>query len=118
VKEKVEKFLSILKIELLDVEEDIAALQEFYKQREKNREITSYVLLGNVAVIQREIRAIKRIVDKMEDISPESYSTLDELVSDLEGKFREQLIDGQVPNTIFDILKRKLLKVAEYVRTV
>ncbi len=118
MKEKVKKFLNILKIELIDVEEDIAALEEFYKLREKKREITSYVLLENIAVIQREIRAIKRIVEKMEDISPESYSSLDQLVTDLEGKFREQLIDGQVPNTIFDILKRKLLKVAEYVQTV
>ena len=118
MKEKVNKFLNILKIELIDLEDDITTLEDLYKQREKNHEITNYVLLENITVIQREIRAIQRLVDGMDDIVPESYSSLDDLVLDLEDRFKKQLVNCQVPNMVFDLLKRKLQKVKEYVRTV
>ena len=115
MKEKLQKFLNILKIELLDLEEDISILEELYRQREKNREITSYVLMENIIVIQQELRGIHSLVDSMAGISPEVYSDLDDLVADLDNRFKEQLADRQIPAAMMDLLKRKLEKVKEYV---
>lgn len=115
MREKIKKYLDILKIELSDLEEDLSALEDIYKERQRNREITNYVLLENTTVIQRELKGMKRVVEAMEDIHPETYSNLEELIQDLYGRFQEQLADYQVPETLQELLMRKLVKVKEYV---
>src|SRR6056297_2718860 len=104
MKEKMKKFLDILKVELSDLQEDILALEDIYKERQKNREITNYVLLENTTVIQRELKGLKRIVDAMEDIQPETYTSLDGFIQDLYKRFRDQLADYQVPEILHELL--------------
>lgn len=116
MKEKVKKFLDILKVELVDLEDDISTIKEIYKKRQQNKEITNYVLLENTTVLQRELQGIQHVVETMEGISPETYSNLDELIADLRERFRAQLADCQVPDMIVDLLNRKLEKVKEYVQ--
>ncbi|MBN2049118.1 MAG: hypothetical protein JW760_01635 [Spirochaetales bacterium] len=115
MREKVNKYLNILKLELLDMEEDLLFLEEVYRQRGRNKEITNYVLLENVTVIQREIRGLNRIVESMKAIAPDTYTSLQELQEDLKKRFHEQVTRSEAPEGLFDIIKRKMQKVAGYI---
>jgi len=58
MKTKAHKFLSILKMELEEIEEDLKTLLEIYRCHEQKHEITNYVLQENSSLIQAEIAAI------------------------------------------------------------
>ena len=49
MKEKIEKYTQILKIELEDLEKDLLMMAEIYHQRELKGEITDYVFLENLS---------------------------------------------------------------------
>ena len=76
MKEKIEKYTKILKIELEDLEKDLLMMAEIYHQRELKKEITDYVFLENLSLLQSEIAGIDNIIESLEEIDPKDFTTI------------------------------------------
>ena len=112
---RVKKFLAVLRVELEDLEEDLSVLKNLYGERDQRREITHYACLENVALVQEEISGIADIVRSMESIDPSKYSSLEELVADLEELCRCRIKESDFPKAVYALVQRKLEKVLRYV---
>ena len=76
MKNKIEKYIKILKIELEDLEKDLLVMAEIYHQREQKKEITDYVFLENISLLQSEISGIDSIIESLEEINIEKLNTI------------------------------------------
>ena len=115
MKEKIPKYVKVLKIELEDLEEDLLVMAEIYHQREQKDEITDYVFLENLTLLQSEIAGIETMLRSLNDIEYESYSSLDELVEYIEKEFRRKTDASGFPESVYALVKRKLTKVSKYI---
>ena len=59
MRNKMKKFLEILKIELSDLEEELQFFGELHKSREKSGEITTYVFRENMNLFKTKFRPPK-----------------------------------------------------------
>jgi hypothetical protein len=109
------KYLSILRIEVQDLIEDIGLIVEEYKKRKERGEITNYVFLENLAVLLHEIRGVNNLVEVLDGVDPDSYSDLEEMVRDIEQRLRGRITDSNLEEALFPLVKRKLEKVTKYV---
>ena len=112
---RVTKYLAILRVELEDLEEDLTILKNLYSDRDKRGEITHYACMENVALVQEEISGIADMVRSMEEIDPDRYSGLEELVADLEKLCRRRIRESDFPQAVLSLVRRKLEKVLRYV---
>ena len=86
-----QKYLGFLKIEFEDLEKDFETMKETCEERERKREITEYVCLENLCVLQRVFTSVKQIVDSLDQIFIERYKNLDEMIVDVDSMFRKKL---------------------------
>ena len=117
MREKLHKYVKVLRVELEDLAEDLKLMEELYGQREKRDEITDYVFLENVSLLQSEISGIESIIRSLEEIIVERYSSLDELVEEVDSHFRKRTKDSAYPEAVYSLVKRKLSKVARYIQS-
>ena len=115
MKEKLEKYLKVLKIELEDLESDLELMADVYGQREKRDEITDYVYLENVSVLKTEILGINSIVESIDDIPVEQFTSLGEFVEYVDTLFRDRTEHASYPEGVYSLVKRKLEKVKRYI---
>ncbi|MFP4364336.1 MAG: hypothetical protein ACLFR1_10770 [Spirochaetia bacterium] len=115
MKEKLLKYLQILSIELEDIEQDIYDLLELTSEREKRKEITHYVSLENIAVLKEEISELERMLGSLEKVDTTQYSSLDELINDIDKRLREGTVDSGFPPAVYSMVKRKLYKIKDYI---
>ena len=107
--------LKILKVELEEVENDVAALEQFYEQRFRKDEITNYVWQENKALLAEEICCVKHLVKDLEAWKPPEAVGADDLLS-LIRDFLYSLIDARrYPGLVRAVVDRKIEKVARYV---
>ena len=71
MREKLNKYLKVLKVELEDLEEDLRLLESLYNQRAQREEITHYLFLENVSLVKSEISGIDQIIHSLDDITAE-----------------------------------------------
>jgi hypothetical protein len=112
------KYLTLLKLELQDLAEDIGMLVSEYKIRKEKGEITNYVLLENLAVLRNELIGIESIGEMLDGIEPGGFSSLEALVESVEEKIAGRIMGTGYNNALLPLVKRKLAKVATYVRHV
>ena len=117
MREKYQKYLKVLKIELEDLEEDLLLMAKIYQQREKDNEITDYVFLENLSLLQSEISGIERIIQSVNTIDVANFKTLDEMVEHADAVFRTQTEDANFPESVYALVKRKLKKVSAYIHS-
>ena len=114
MKERVSKFLRILKIELEDLEEDINTLAELTEERRRQHAISEYVSLENISLLKQEFAGLKEVVDtlgRVERIGDESF---DDFIQRLKKQIREVIIASAYPNAVYIFVDRKIDKVVDY----
>ena len=109
------RFISIFRIELQDLEEDINDLLEILEKRKDCREITNYVYMGNKCVLLNEIASVKELLDSISTIDAYQYESVEAMIADV-GKILDQRIrDCDFPKVVNDLVQRKFDKVSKYV---
>ena len=111
------KYLKLLAIELEDLREDIEVVMRNCETRRDRHEITNYVFMENMAVLSNEVLEIGTVTQLLNSINTDDYETLDSMIENIELKFREKLCHKGCPEGPFHLIKRKLAKVAQYVRS-
>ena len=117
MKQKLEKYLQVLRIELEDIETDLELMADVYNQREKRDEITEHVFLENVSVLKSEISGIALIIRTIEDVHVEQFGNLAAFVEYLDAMFRERTKHSSYPEGVYRMVKRKLTKVQRYIES-
>ncbi|MBN1686170.1 MAG: hypothetical protein JW852_05920 [Spirochaetales bacterium] len=115
MKEKIRKYTKILRIELEDLQEDLLMMAEIYHQRELKREITDYVFLENLSLLQSEIAGIDNIINSLQDINPDEFSSIEEFAGFISEQFKKKTLDAGFPESVFALVNRKLVKVSRYI---
>ncbi len=113
--EIVSKYLKILRIELEELEKDIEALEELYRKKHSDREITNYVFLENVSLIQHEESGLKAFLHVLDGLDARSYAGLQPLIGDIEARFQAIVQASSIPEAIYGIVRRKIEKTSRYV---
>jgi len=112
------KYISILDLELESLEEDIGLLIDDHKRRKEQGEITNYVLLENLALLQSQMNGIASFRHLLASIDPESYSDLNSLVRDIHSRIKAVMDKSSFPESLYPLVLRRLAKVARYVKTI
>ena len=92
-------------------------MAKIYQQREANNEITDYVFLENLTLLQSEISGIEQILKSIDTIDVDSFKTLDEMVEHVDVEFREKTEKSNFPEAVYALVKRKLSKVSAYIHS-
>ncbi len=111
-----QKYLSILELELADLAEDVDLLIVEYKKRKASGEITNYVLLENLAVLQSEIHGIQSFINLLHSIDPNSHENLDAMVSEIKDQVKSIMDKSSFPEALYPIVLRRLDRVARYIK--
>lgn len=114
MRERVSKFLRILKIELEDLEEDINTLAELTEERRQQHTITEYVSLENISLLRQEFSGIKAVVDRLDSIQLDPNQSFQEFVDSLKEQIKQVVIASAYPNAVNIFIERKIQKVADY----
>jgi hypothetical protein len=117
MRQKIAKYLKVLRVELQDLEEDLAIMADLYGQRERRDEITGYVFLENVSVLKGEIAGIESIIRSMDDLPVERFGNLGDFVEHIGELFRERSRAAGYPDGVYALVKRKLDKVRQYIES-
>ena len=115
MKEKIKKYTRILRIELEDLQEDLLMMAEIYHQRELKREITDYVFLENLSLLQSEIAGIDNIIESLDDINPDDFSSIKQFAEYISEEFKKRTEAAGFPDSVFELVNRKLVKVSHYI---
>lgn len=108
-------FLKILAIELNDLEEDIKAVMEEYKEKHDHSMITNYVFYENLSVLQRELFGVDSFVEEIGAINPDDYATIEVLIKDLYKKLQDRIKEKCLVPAVLQLVDRKMKKVALYI---
>lgn len=109
------KFISIFRIELQDLEEDINDLIEILEKRKDSQEITNYVYLENKGVLLNEIACVQELIDSISTIDAYQYDSVEAMIANV-GKLLDQRIrDCAFPEVVHGLVQRKFDKVSKYV---
>ncbi len=114
-KERLEKFLRILKIEIEDIQYDISALIDIYKDREEKGEITEYVFRENIGTLKREIIGVQQVLRSFETLDFERYDNLESMIQDCQKKMEEKLEGSEYEKVLNIIIDRKIEKLTRYI---
>ena len=110
-----EFYISILRIELKDLQEDIEVLiQKCTEERERGN-LTNYVFMENLALFKNELLGVDAFGRILDETDPKAYDALDEMVEDLKQKFQAKVKASGLAEAINVYVERKLRKVARYV---
>ena len=109
------KFISIFRIELEDLEEDINDLLEILEKRRDTQEITNYVYMGNKGVLLNEISSVRELLDQLSAIDAYQYESVEAVIAAVKEILDERIRDRSFPDAVHHLVQRKLEKVCTYV---
>jgi hypothetical protein len=109
------KFISIFKIELEDLEEDINDLLEILEKRKDSQEITNYVYMGNKGLLLNEIACVHELLDRISTIDANQYQTVEAMIADVKKMLDKRIRDCAFPEVLHSLVQRKFEKVCTYV---
>jgi len=104
----------ILKIELKDLEADLATLEEATLSRKEDGQISNYVYLENMAVLKEEIQGIEKIILCLNEADPEQFSSIDDFIEKFTGLCRENRRNADLPEGVYQLFRRKINKVKNF----
>jgi hypothetical protein len=111
------KFISIFRIELEDLEQDINDLLEILEQRKDSQEITNYVYLGNKGVLLNEISCIRELLDTLSSIDAYEYPSVEIMITEVRNMLFDRIRNCGAPEVVHQLVERKFEKVCTYVMT-
>ena len=109
------KFVSIFRIELEDLEEDINDLLEILEKRKDSQEITNYVYMGNKGVLLNEISCVRDLLDTLSTIDAYQYESVEVMIAEVKKMLFERIRDCAAPGVVRQLVERKFEKVCTYV---
>jgi hypothetical protein len=109
------KFISIFRIELQDLEDDINDLLEILERRKDSQEITNYVYMGNKGVLMNEISCIKELLESISTIDAYQYKRVEDMITDVKKTMDMKIQDCAFPEVVHHLVDRKFEKVCNYV---
>ena len=115
MKEKLKKYIKILKIEFEEAIEYLEYLLEVHRFREEKGEITHYVYLENITVLTNELSGIKNFLKIVKSLKAEDFQDLESLILYLEKQAVESIKHFDYPEAVHIMCQRKLEKVKRFV---
>ena len=109
------KFISIFRIELKDLEDDINDLLEILEKRRISQEITNYVYMENKGVLLNEISCVHDLLDQLGTVDAYSYESVEAMFEDVRDKLDARIADCSFPNAVHNLVLRRLEKVCNYI---
>jgi len=110
-----EVYLSILRLELEDLHEDIEVMIEACtKEKEKGR-LTNYVFMENIALFKNELLGVDAFGKIVDETDTAAFDTLEAMVNHLKMRFKEKIRTAGLAEVICIYVDRKLEKVQKYV---
>jgi len=109
------RFISIFRIELHDLKEDISDLLEILEKRKDRQEITNYVYMGNKGVLLNEIACVEELLDSISTIDAYQYDSVEAMIADVGKILVQRIRDCDFPDVVNDLVQRKFDKVSKYV---
>ena len=111
-----QKLISILKIEIEDLRDDVDWLIGEANARAEHGEVSKYVSQENLAFLGHEILDIDGILRLLEGLELDRFGDMDELVQCFSSRLDESLAKHRIMESVHRLLSRKLQKAARYVR--
>ena len=108
-------YITILKLELEDLEIDIEKLIEHCEEACENSDLSANVFLENLALFKNELLAVNIFEKMLDGLDIEQFASLDELVQFIKKSFEEKVRALGLAKAIIRYVERKLTKVADYV---
>jgi hypothetical protein len=109
------KFISIFRIELQDLEEDINDLIAILEKRKDSQEITNYVYMENKGVLLNEIACVHELLDSISTIDAYQYESVEAMIAEVKKKLAKRIQDCAFPEVVHSLVQRKFEKVCAYV---
>lgn len=109
-------FLTILLIELDDLEQDIQLLKKHYKEKHDEHKLTDYVFLQNAALMHEELFGIESFREEISHIDVSEYISLEDLINDLNSRIKQRVEKQGIPNSFLVAMNRKIEKVRRYIK--
>jgi len=109
------KFISIFRIELQDLKEDISDLLEILEKRKDSQEITNYVYMGNKGVLLNEITCVEELLDSISAIDAYQYDSVEDMIADVRLMICSRIEECDFPDAVRNLVQRKFYKVVKYV---
>lgn len=112
---KKQAFLSILKVEMADLEKDVELLIRRLQEDRKGERISNYVFLENLALMQRELFGVESFSDYIGDIDENDFDSLPEMIESILQRFDCRAKSSGLPRSVGHLVRRKVEKVRRYV---
>lgn len=113
--EKKNMFLKILKVELEDLHDDIVIMIEENKNAKGKEEISNYVFLENLSVLNNEILGIDIISSSIKNTDSEKFATLNELIADIESRIHKAMRENHIIKGLFRLIEKRIKRAHDYV---
>lgn len=110
-------FITILEIELRDLEEDIQMLMADYEVRRLHEEISNYVYMENLALLKKELFGVDGILNRLTSLDPAAFGSPEEVGNFLLDDIKDRINRKHLPPVILSLVVRKFSKVMGYLNT-
>jgi len=117
MKELKRKYLKLLKIELEDLSEDLEIMLDLNSDKKDRREITNYVYMENLSLLQREIACVKDLMTYCDTVEVGQPNNLEELTGIYCRCLQERAQESDYPKAVTHLVNRKIKKIAGYLAT-
>jgi hypothetical protein len=120
MKELKSKYHKLLMIELDDLAEDLEFLYEQNCQKRDNGEITNYVYMENISLVQHEIACVKDFMtycEIPEVANPANLSSIADLGEHFFQRLKERARQSDYPEAVLRLVGKKLKKIAVYLES-
>lgn len=117
MQKKKEMFLEILILELDDLNEDIKVLIKECEEKYFHEEISNYVFMENLAVLNNELFGVTGFKQDVKDVNPGDFEELDDLKDFLMDKLEKRINEKGIAYSINILVERKMNKVINYVKS-
>jgi hypothetical protein len=114
MKELKRKYLKLLQLELEDLAEDLEVLLELNSRKKDSGEITNYVYLENISLLQHEIACVKDFTGHCDSAELEQAVGLADLEASLKGCLEKRARASDYPEAVSQLVVRKMKKIAGY----
>ena len=115
MKEKIKNYLTIIDLEMQDLEEDIKFLINEAKKKKSEGNLTNYVFLENQAILKNEIHALDCFKNIIKKTDADNFKSVDALIQFLREEFKIIVDTNSYAEAILIFTDRKMQKVKNYV---
>lgn len=112
---KIDKFIRVLKVELEDLEQDLISVEESYRHKWEEEEISNYVFLENMAALREELGGIHKILGDLASVDAGSFKDIDQFVDHFLKLIKDNRDNVDLPEGVYRLLRRKIMKVRNFI---